>query len=147
MRLDYGPCIVQDAAIIEFENQVHITNFKIKENQTVNKQPGWNASCPSYWGEKSTTVKKKSRRKKTLARAKRRHGGLKHIKSNCSSNYNVHVWCWSNEGGGLLDKRKQHAATSQIITDFPNRQREAERDGKRVTRTLSPRRRRVLYCH
>lgn len=33
MRLDYGSCIVQDAAIIEFENQVQITNFKIKENQ------------------------------------------------------------------------------------------------------------------
>lgn len=64
MRLDYGPCIVQDAAIIEFENQVHITNFKIKENQTLNKQPGWNASCPSYWGEKSTTVKKKQKKEK-----------------------------------------------------------------------------------
>lgn len=141
MRLDYGPCIVQDAAIIEFENQVHITNFKIKENQTLNKQPGWNASCPSYWGEKSTTVKKKSRRKKTLAKAKRRHGGLKHIKSDCSSNYNVHVWCWSNEGGGLLDKRSSMQPQAKLLLIFQtDKEKPRERRGK-GHRTLSPRRR------
>lgn len=64
MGLDYGPCIVKDAATIEFENQVHNTNFKIKGNQTPNNQPGWNASCPSYWREKSITVKKKKKKEK-----------------------------------------------------------------------------------
>lgn len=64
MRLDYGSCIVQDAAIIELENQVHSTNFKIKENQTPNKQPGWKCIMSKLLGRKKCNCYKKKEERK-----------------------------------------------------------------------------------